>query len=64
MTDIELIHAERAARQKAQGCPVYTGNDPYHATRSGMRSASCGDEWLRLRSERIKRGLAESEAVA
>jgi len=57
MTDSELIAAEAAARRKAQNCPVYTGPDTYHATRSGRTSAAAADEWMRLRDELKRRGL-------
>lgn len=59
MDDAQLIAAERAAYAKAQSCPVYTGDETYHAVRSGGRSAAAADEWMRLRDQMIMRGLAK-----
>ena len=68
MQDVVLIAAHDAAYAKARGCPVYSppqSVDPsealYHATRSGQRSASCGDEWMRLAAEMEKRGLKSTQ---
>lgn len=63
MTDRELIAAEAAARKKAHDCPVYTGNEVRHAIRSGMRSAACSEEWMRLRNELNDRGLSPKDGA-
>jgi hypothetical protein len=55
-----LIDRHDAAYELAQGCPVYTGPDTYHAVRSGARSAQCGAEWGRLYAEMKRLGLKSS----
>jgi hypothetical protein len=63
MTDSEIIDAEAAAHKKARNCGVYyKGTSVRAATESGIRSAACSDEWMRLRNELIKRGLAPKTA--
>ena len=64
MTDQQALNAELNARMIAHGCPVYApgqkvdANDAtYHATRSGGRSAACGDRWMAARSVLRNRGL-------
>jgi hypothetical protein len=64
MDAASLIAAHDAAYDKARGCPVYApphsvnrGEALYHATRAGLRSAACGDEWMRLYSELKMLGL-------
>lgn len=58
MTDEQLLAAEAAARAMAHDCPIYLGDETYHAVRSGRRAAACADEWMRLRGEMKLRGLA------
>lgn len=58
LSDEEVKREEIAARIKAHGCPVYTGDSVRLATQSGMRAASCADEWMRYRAELKKRGIS------
>ena len=70
MTDDQALSAEFEARMMARDCPVYAppqnvdaGEATYHATRSGGRSAACGERWMAARSVLSDRGLTPRPTV-
>ncbi len=57
LSNDDLMIAFEKARDLAHNCPIYLGDEVYHAMRSGQRATSASERYMNLMAEVKQRGL-------